>query len=217
MKFWDLISRGYFNGSPTYLYFSILVMLFVVGYACGSLNFAIIISKKYYGEDIRKVGSKNAGFTNMLRIYGKKAAALTMLGDFLKTFIICLAGRFLLGDSGACIAGLGCVIGHAFPVYYGFRGGKGVLATASMLLVLNPIVLAFLLIIFIIIVAATKYVSLGSIMCALIMPLLLSKLGESNVFVIIPGLIITVLVVFLHRENIKRLLEGTESKLNLKK
>lgn len=103
----------------------IVVLLIAAGYFAGSMNFAIMISKEKYGDDIRKYGSGNAGMTNMIRVYGKKAGLLTLLGDSLKTSAVVLLGRFLAGESGAYIAGLFCVLGHIAPVWYKFKGEKG--------------------------------------------------------------------------------------------
>ena len=151
-----------------------------VAYLLGSINTAIVISKVFYHDDIRKYGSGNAGLTNMLRTYGKGAAGLTLLGDMLKTalailFTGCLFGFHYMGgislNDGYCyMAGLFAVVGHVFPIYYGFKGGKGVLVTATMALILTPIPFLFLLAIFIIVVALSKYVSLGSVTAAVLYP-----------------------------------------------
>ena len=194
-----------------------------IAYLLGSLNFAIILSNKEYHQDIRAFGSKNAGMTNMMRTYGKKAAALTLLGDFLKAIVAALVGYALLGMFGAYIAGLFCIIGHMFPVYYGFRGGKGVVTVAASILMCDPIVFVILLVCFILIVLATKYISLGSIMCMLLYPILLDRISKlltpdhhTSPFIIF-ALLMAALVIVKHRENIGRLIKGTESKFSFKK
>ncbi len=192
-----------------------------IAYLLGSLNFAIILSHKEYHQDIRSFGSKNAGMTNMMRTYGKKAAALTLLGDALKAIVAALVGYALLGMFGAYIAGLFCIIGHMFPVYYGFRGGKGVVTVAASILMCDPIVFLILLVCFVLIVLATKYISLGSIMCMLLYPILLDRvsklLTEHTSPFIIFAILMAALVIVKHRENIGRLLKGTESKFSFKK
>ena len=196
------------------------VVIALAAYFLGSLNFAIIISGKTYGDDIRKYGSKNAGMTNMMRTYGKKAAGLTLLGDALKAVVACLIGYALLGQLGAYIAGVFCVIGHMFPVYYKFRGGKGVVTTAIAVLMCNPYVFLILFALFVALVLMTKYISLGSIMCMLIYPLILFRIETwlTGRCPYVPfALLLTVLVVFKHRTNITRLLNGTESKFSFKK
>ncbi len=198
----------------------------VASYFLGSLNFAIIISSKQYREDIRQYGSKNAGMTNMMRTYGKKAAGMTLLGDALKAVVSCLIGYALIGQYGAYIAGLFCILGHVFPAYYHFKGGKGVVTAAVTILMCNPIVFLILLVIFVIIVLCTKYISLGSVMCVLLYPIVLDRVERSALFYenppagcpyVIFAILIAVVVVLKHRENIKRLLSGTESKFSFKK
>ncbi|MBE6546908.1 MAG: glycerol-3-phosphate 1-O-acyltransferase PlsY [Ruminococcaceae bacterium] len=198
----------------------------LVAYLLGSLNFAIIISGKQYRQDIRKFGSKNAGMTNMMRTYGKKAAGLTLLGDALKAAVSCLVGYMVLGQYGAYIAGLFCIVGHVFPVYYRFQGGKGVVTAAVTILMCNPIVFLILFVIFAIIVLATKYISLGSIMCMLLYPIVLDRIERSMLFhetppdgcpYVIFAFLMTVLIVGKHWQNIVRLFHGQESKFSFKK
>ncbi|MBQ2766026.1 MAG: glycerol-3-phosphate 1-O-acyltransferase PlsY [Clostridia bacterium] len=196
----------------------------VIAYLLGGLNFAIIISKYKFKDDIRRFGSGNAGMTNMLRTYGKAAAAFTLLGDMAKAAVSVLIGTLLAGEAGAYIAGLACVLGHAFPCYYSFKGGKGIVVTATMLLCLEPLVFLILFAIFVLIVLSTKYLSLGSIIGMLIYPLLLNRMypflnggvPEGAVAAIV-SILNTILVIWLHRENIKRLMEGKENKFSLKK
>lgn len=190
-------------------------------YLLGSLNFAIIISKARYKADIRSFGSGNAGATNMMRTFGKSAAGLTFLGDALKAFVSGLLGYALLGQYGAYIAGLFCILGHMFPIYYRFKGGKGVVTAAISILMCNPFVFLILVVLFVIIVACTKYISLGSVMCMLLYPVILDRIekwinGATGAYVII-AMLIAALVIFMHRENIKRLWQGKENKFSFKK
>ena len=190
----------------------------VIAYLLGSVNFGIIISKAKFKDDIRKHGSGNAGMTNMMRTYGKAAAGMTLFGDCMKAIIAVIIGTMLNGDMGGYVAGLFCIVGHVYPLYFKFKGGKGVATAAAMLLLLNPIVFLILLIIFVIIVGFTKYLSLGSVMCMIVYPLILNRfMGEPNYIITIISLLITVFILFMHRENIKRLLAGTESKFSFKK
>ena len=221
----DFFSIGlilkYLNGHPLSegptiaIIIACVITTIVCAYLLGSLNFAIIISGKQYRQDIRNFGSKNAGMTNMMRIYGKKAAGLTLLGDALKAAVSGLIGYALLGQYGAYIAGLFCIIGHMFPIYYHFRGGKGVVTAAVTVLMCNPFVFLILFIIFVIIVLFTKYISLGSVMCMLLYPIILERL-DGPAFVIF-AFLMTVLVVMKHWGNIKRLMHGQESKFSFKK
>lgn len=200
--------------------FSVIVCI-VVPYFLGSLNFSVILSGKLYQEDVRSKGSGNAGSTNMLRNYGKKAAGLTFLGDALKTVVSCSFGIVVYGVYGAYLAGLFCILGHMFPVYFKFRGGKGIVCLAVMVLMTDWRVFLILLLIFFIIVIGTKYVSLGSVICAMLYPLVLnrinSRIGNAVRSVEMIAVLIAFLVVFMHRENIKRLSQGKESKLSFGK
>jgi acyl phosphate:glycerol-3-phosphate acyltransferase len=188
-----------------------------ISYFLGSFNFGLIISKYRFGDDVRSHGSGNAGMTNMLRTYGKNAAVFTLLGDALKSVIsVLVVGHMLGGVEGAYIAGLFCIIGHVYPVYFGFKGGKGVVVTAAMVLCLDPLVFAILFLIFAILVGYTKYISLGSVTCMMVYPLVLFNVTGRGFHVIIAA-IIAIFVIFLHRGNLKRLREGTESKISFKK
>ncbi len=212
------MSNGLFGSGSGSLVLALgLTLCAAAGYFLGSINSAIIVSKAKYNQDIRKFGSGNAGMTNMLRTYGKGAAGLTLLGDVLKTVIGCLVGLLLLGESGGYVAGFFCIIGHVFPIYYGFKGGKGVLALATMVCVLNWQTFLVLFTLFVLIVSCTKYISLGSVMCSLLYPIVLSKFAEPNIFATVVSMIVAILVTVMHRSNIKRLLEGEENKLKLGK
>ena len=188
-----------------------------ISYLLGSLNFAILISQKKFHEDIRTFGSGNAGMTNMLRTYGKTAALATLLGDAAKTALsVLIVGRLLNGEWGAYVAGLACIVGHVYPLYFGFKGGKGVVTTAMMVLCLNPLVFAVLFLLFLIIVATTRYISLGSCICMLVYPFVLYRMAGPGFHVII-ALLIAMFVLYLHRGNIQRLRNGTENKISFKK
>ena len=150
-----------------------IVLCALIGYLLGSLNFALILSGKMYKDDIRKHGSKNAGTTNMMRTYGNKAAGLTILGDMLKAVVAVLLGALILGlYYGGYAAALGCVVGHVFPVFFGFKGGKGVATAAAAILVLNPLAFLCVLGVFLLCVIFTRYISLGSVLGAAVFPLI---------------------------------------------
>ena len=215
-----LYDAGTSPSTPIWIVIAAVICI-AVPYFLGSINFAIILSKTIYKTDIRELGSKNAGATNMMRTFGKKTAIMTFAGDALKAFVSGALGYLLLGQYGAHIAGLFCILGHMFPIYYRFKGGKGVVTTAVSMLMCNPFVFLILFVIFVIIVAFTKYISLGSVMCVLLYPIVLDRVekfvnGVSRAYVVIP-MIIAALVIFMHRENIKRLMNGTESKFSFKK
>ena len=125
-----------------------ILAIIIAGYLLGSINLSIILSSKYYKDDIRRHGSGNAGMTNVMRTYGKKMAIITFAGDFLKAVVASLVGRLVLGYHGAMIAGFFCFIGHIFPCYYRFKGGKGVVTAAAMILMTNPVVCLILFILY---------------------------------------------------------------------
>ena len=179
----------------------------IVAYLLGSLNSAIIVSKSKYKQDIRSFGSGNAGLTNMLRVYGKDGALLT------------LAGAILLGRYGAYLAGLFCMIGHIFPIYYRFKGGKGVLTAATMILLIDPLVFIVLFIIFALVLAITRYVSLSSIIAAITYPAALSIANGNNVhiFELVFALFVAAVVIIMHRTNLQRLFRNEENKFSFKK
>ncbi len=193
-----------------------LILSAVAGYLLGSLNSSLIVGK-IYGVDVRKHGSGNAGTTNTLRTLGKKAAVYVLLGDIVKGILAYIAGYYIYGGQlGGMLGGTAAILGHVWPVFFGFRGGKGVLTSLSVLLLIDwPIALG-LLSIFVIIVLVTRYVSLGSIVAASLFPVAAVVLGRSFETILFSALI-AVLIVVKHHANIKRLLDGTESKFSSKK
>ena len=209
-----------------------ILAIIIIPYLLGSINSAIIISKVGYGDDIRNHGSGNAGLTNTLRTYGLGAAGLTLLGDILKTVIaIAVAGviwgfGYVAGISTQqflYVAGLFAVLGHIFPIYYGFKGGKGVLATATMALVLSPIPFLILFAIFALLVFMTRYVSLGSVVGVGLYPVIVSGYFLVAFGVTAPGIaslctvLLAILIVWCHRGNLQRISDRTERKLSFKK
>ncbi len=218
--------------APWYVVIPCMLLVCAIAYLLGSVNSAIIVSKLIYREDIRTKGSGNAGMTNMLRNYGGKAALLTLAGDLGKTVLaIVVAGivfgfrytPYLISVSDMCyLAGLCAVLGHIFPVYYSFKGGKGVLATATMALVLSPIAFLILILLFIGIVAVSRYVSLGSVVVAVLYPVLLHgyfAVFETFMppFTAISAIAIAILIVWCHRTNLVRIGNRTENKLSFGK
>lgn len=211
------------------------VFIAVLSYLLGSLNFGVILSNKIKKDDVRNHGSGNAGTTNMLRSYGKGIALLTIIGDMLKVFAaIYIAIRIFsyvpmtlneLGNNPLTsldtnmllksFAGFFCVLGHIFPCYFKFKGGKGVATSGGMVFAIDWRIALILLAVFIIIVLITKYVSLGSIVMALLYPLFICLFHKSLVLTLIAA-VFTVIVVVAHRENIKKLLNHTESKISFK-
>ena len=209
------------------------IIVAIMAYLIGSVNFSIIISKKMAGFDVREKGSGNAGTTNVLRTVGKKAAALTLLCDILKGIVPVLLA-ILIGtvanklnanirvDYLAQVAGIATVIGHTFPIFFKFKGGKGVASSLGLILIINWQIGLICLVFALLVMAVTRMVSLGSITAAILFAILI-LFGVSSQFYIVAGnyivfgIVLAAVVIFNHRSNIKRILEGTENKLSLKK
>ena len=201
---------------------AVYVLVGLIAYLIGSVNFAIIFSKKFAGFDVREKGSKNAGTTNVLRTVGKKAAILTLICDILKgvvAVLIAILATKIWNHADVEIlkylAGFMAIVGHTFPVFYGFKGGKGVATSLGSMIAINPVLALSCFGIFLVIVAITKYVSLGAIVGISMSPIMM--IFTKNSKGLIATLFLTVSVIYTHRENIKRLLSGTERKLGEKK
>ena len=190
---------------------AVYVLVALVAYLIGSINFAIIFSKKFAGFDVREKGSKNAGTTNVLRTVGKKAAVLTLICDILKgvvSVLLAMLAAYIWKETDAevlkYLAGLFAIIGHTWPVYYGFKGGKGVATSLGVLLMVNAQIGVICLVFALIIMIATRWVSLGSILAAILFPILTVFMTD-NFWAKVISILIGLLVVFNHRSNIKRL------------
>jgi glycerol-3-phosphate acyltransferase PlsY len=197
-----------------------LAMLFCAafGYIVGSINFAVVISKMFFHDDVRTHGSGNAGATNMLRTYGRAAGISTFILDGVKGAVAVLVSMLLMGEGGMFVGGLFCILGHIFPVFYKFRGGKGVVVSAVTILCLNPTVFLCLVVMFVLIVAASKYISLGSVICAFFFPMLQAAFTTTDGFLSTTiSVLIAAIVIIMHHSNIKRLINRTENKLSFKK
>ena len=206
------------------------IIMFIVAYLIGSVNFSVLISKKMAGFDVREKGSGNAGATNVLRTVGKKAAILTLCCDILKgvatVVIACVVGKIVKEINPAILvelAALGVVIGHTFPVFFGFKGGKGVATSLGIILIINWQIGLACLIFALVLMAITRMVSLGSISAAVLFAVLTLLLhenyitGEYDWTYIIFGILLASFVIFNHRTNLKRIISGTENKLSFKK
>lgn len=217
-----------------------LILTVVISYLLGSCNSAIIVVKLLKHEDIREHGSKNAGLTNTLRCYGKVPALLTLIGDLGKGIVAAIISialaQLLIGEglspeigfdrmTFGYLSGIFSIIGHIFPLYYGFKGGKGVLVSCSILLVIDPWTFCVVIPVFILVVAVSRYVSLGSIIAALAYPVItfilhLTVYGLGMKLSVIHALLVVCtssMLIYMHRTNIERLKNGTENKFGQKK
>ena len=194
----------------------LLVML--LSYFFGCFNGSFMVSHFIIRDDVRKHGSGNAGLTNFYRTYGAKYALLVIACDMGKTVVACLLGSFFFrclgwdGTLGTLLAGLGCELGHIFPVFYGFRGGKGILSGGTLVLLLNWRVAAVAWALFLLLWLTTRYGSLASITATCSAPITVYFVYGHNWLYTGLCLAVAALVVWCHRENIQRLLHGTEKK-----
>ncbi len=209
----------------TFIFILVLMAIAVVSYLIGGINCSILISK-LLKNDVRNSGSGNAGATNMVRAFGPAAGFITMFGDFLKTLIPLVAVRILFKDEAywqamVAFSGFFCSMGHAFPVYFGFRGGKAVTVVGMVFLVVDWRCFVIGISVFIITVALTRFVSLGSILAGFSGPITMFIVTGDNFanrwFVSVCLLALAVMVLILHRENVKRLIKGEERRFSFKK
>ena len=209
------------------------IVMAVVAYLIGSVNFSVIISKKMAGFDVRQKGSGNAGTTNMLRSVGKKAAAITLICDILKG-VIAIVIAIILGNIFTNsnkelllqIAGVAVVLGHTFPIFFGFKGGKGVATSLGILLMSNWQIGLICLVFALALMILTRMVSLGSCAAAVLFPVLTLFInqnytvlteGKSGNVYFIYSVILAIIVLYNHRSNIKRIMNGTENRISFKK
>ncbi len=207
------------------------IIIAVIAYLIGSINFSIILSKKMAGFDIREKGSGNAGTTNMLRAVGKKAAVITLICDILKgvvsILIAVLAGKIVKNLDNALLvqlAGIFVIIGHTFPIFFKFKGGKGIATSLGVLLMTNWQIGLICLVFALVLIALTRMVSVGSIAAGILFPVLVAFIDQnyivptsnSNWSYLVFSIIIALLVIFNHRANVQRILNGTENKISFK-
>ena len=211
---------------------AIYIIVGIIAYLIGSINFSVLISKKMAGFDVREKGSGNAGTTNMLRSVGKKAAAITLICDILKG-VISIVIAIIVGNIAKNldrelllqIAGIAVVLGHTFPIFFGFKGGKGVATSLGVLLISNWQIGLICLVFAVVLMALTRMVSLGSCAAAVLFPVLTLFInqhytvltdGKSGRAYFVYSVILAIIVLYNHRSNIKRILNGTENKLSFK-
>jgi len=205
------------------------IVVAIIAYLIGSINFSVIFSKKMAGFDVREKGSGNAGTTNMLRSVGKKAAAITLICDILKGVVAILIAMFIAwafkvenASLLVQIAGIAVVLGHTFPIFFGFKGGKGVATSLGILIMSNWQIGLICLVFGVVLIALTRMVSLGSCAAAVLFPVLTLFINEHYIVsqgssYLIYSIILAVIVLFNHRSNIKRILSGKENKISFKK
>ncbi|HZK20721.1 MAG TPA: glycerol-3-phosphate 1-O-acyltransferase PlsY [Oscillospiraceae bacterium] len=203
--------------------------ILIISYLLGSVNFGIIISKLIHKKDVRDFGSGNAGSTNVYRTFGAKSGVIVLLGDMAKGIIAVLAARVAIKYFGAAdytlyFSGLLCVLGHMFPVFFKFKGGKGVATTTGIVLLTEPVVFIAVFIAFFLVALLFKYVSLASIIAAIAYTLgvtisacIEQPASEVLIIRVVVSFIISMLIIISHRENIKRIKNGTEKRFKFRR
>lgn len=193
-------------------------IIFILAYLLGSINTSIIVGKIKAGDDIRNHGSGNAGATNTLRTYGKGAAVMVLIGDALKAVVAILLAKLILNEQTAVyVAGIGVTLGHNFPVFFGFKGGKGVVVSAVSCLFADWFIGVLSIITAVAIMAITKFVSLGSVLGAVLIIVFGLIFKGLDIPYITFSILLGGLAIFMHRKNIVRLIQGTENKLSFSK
>ena len=205
------------------------IVVTIIAYLLGSISFSVIISKKMAGFDVRQKGSGNAGTTNVLRTVGKKASIITLICDILKgvvEILVAYVAGLIMKDSVdkallIQLAGIAVILGHTFPIFFGFKGGKGIATALGVLMMTNWNIGLICLVFALVLMILTRMVSLGSIAAAVLFPVLIIFMPHTAYLVdgnyIIYSILLAILVVFNHRANVKRLLTGTENKIDFKK
>jgi len=193
-----------------------LSLLIIAAYLIGAIPTGVILTRLVGGEDIRSAGSGNIGATNVYRVAGRKLGIITLVGDCLKGVIPLLIAQqgFHLTETGIALVALAAFIGHCYPVYLGFKGGKGVATALGIFLVLSPLSVLCVLVVFVLTLWKWRYISLASISAAAAIPLLV-LLFEKSLILFAATLLIAALVIWKHRANIERLRGGTENKFKV--
>ena len=196
------------------------ILAAVIGYLLGNISSGVLISKAFGVRDIRKHGSGNSGTTNVLRTLGWLPSVLTLVCDCLKGFIACMVGKALAGDVGMCLGGFCAILGHDFPVFFGFKGGKGIATSLALIIAINPWLALAELLTEIIVVAITRYMSIASLVTTVAFPVftaIICRGHESYGLFLGFAIAASALSLFQHRGNIQRLIKGEENRLDFEK
>ena len=196
------------------------ILCAVLGYLLGNISSGILIARAFGVNDVRKYGSGNSGTTNVLRTVGWLPSVLTLVGDCLKGYAACLIGQALAGDPGMLLGGLCAILGHDFPVFMGFKGGKGIATSLGLIIAISPWVALAELMVQIIAVALTRYMSIASLIAAVAFPVftaILCRGRENYGLFLLFSIMAAALAIFQHRGNIKRLIRGEENRLDFKR
>ena len=190
----------------------------VIAYCIGSISTGILVSRAFHGPDLHTVGSKSTGATNVQRTLGWTPGLITFFGDSLKAVLACWLGLLLTGDhGGAMFAGIFVILGHNWPLFFHFKGGKGVASSCGVMLFCYPVPALICFAVTVVVIAVTRYVSLGSMTLLTLYAILVSLFwSKGNIWVILWSVFLALLCIYRHHANIQRLLKGTENKLGKK-
>lgn len=194
-----------------------IILIAVISYLLGSVSTGLIIARIFHGPNLREVGSKNTGASNVLRTMGVKSGLITFLGDFIKALLATLIGRWIMGQDGAMIAGLVAIIGHNWPAFFQFKGGKGVSSSIGVMMGTFPLAGLISLAVMVGVIAWKRYISLGSIVLVVVFALLTTAVSWGVPLAIVWAWLIAAVCIIRHYTNIQRLLAGKENKLSLGK
>ena len=193
------------------------LLIAVIAYLLGSFSTGLVWARIKNGPNLREVGSKSTGASNVLRTMGLKSGVITFVGDVLKALLACWVGQLLGGHTGAMVAGLFVILGHNWPCFHGLKGGKGVASSCAVMLMTYPIPALISYVVAIAIIAVTRFISLGSMILLTLFAVLVIFTCGGDCFAIVWAIVLAVLCVYRHRANIGRLIAGTENKLGSKK
>lgn len=193
------------------------LLIAVIAYLLGSFSTGLVWARIKNGPNLREVGSKSTGASNVLRTMGLKSGVITFVGDVLKALLACWIGQLLGGHTGAMVAGLFVILGHNWPCFHGFKGGKGVASSCAVMLMTYPIPALISYVVAIAIIAVTRFISLGSMILLTLFAVLVIFTCGGDWFAIVWAIVLAALCVYRHRANISRLISGTENKLGSKK
>lgn len=188
-------------------------LVIIISYLIGSISFGYIVGKNFKNIDIRQHGSGNSGATNGIRILGKKLGILIFLLDFLKAIVSIKLGVYLLGHEGFLLSSIFVVVGHNYPVFYKFKGGKGIATSLGVIFMMDFRVFILLLLVGLLIVKLTRYVSLASVSLSVLAPLALYGFGTRDKWELVTITILALMSIYQHRGNINRLINGEENKI----
>ena len=189
------------------------LVIAVLSYLLGSISAGLLVARAMHGPNLREVGSKNTGASNALRTMGKRGGLMTFVGDILKALVACIIGKYWMGLPGVMVAGLFVIIGHNWPIFFQFKGGKGVSSMTAVMLMSFWWQAIVCYVVTIAVIALTRFISLGSMVMVTLFAILVAVTNWGNWLAIGWTVLLAAICIWRHRANVKRLLDGTEAKI----